>query len=109
MAQFDIVTNGTKTSFSIEGKLTLEDKNAFSNYVEDKIYNGTGILGIDLSLLEYIDSAGIGDLIKLKMKAAKTFETVYVFGIEGAVEKVFKVSGLNSVFQIISESEFDNL
>lgn len=109
MARFNTKTSGNKTVLSIEGRLTLEDKSLFDNFVQEEMQDGHGFFGIDLTDLEYIDSAGIGDLIKLKMKASKIFEGVYVFGVEGAVERVFRVSGLNSVFEVLAQEEFEAL
>lgn len=108
MAQFETKSVGNKTVLSIEGRLTLDDKSSFDSYVEQNLQENDGsIFGINLIDLEYIDSAGIGDLIKLKMQASKIYEGgVYVFGVEGPVERVFRISGLSSVFEIVSEEEF---
>ncbi|MCB1175699.1 MAG: STAS domain-containing protein [Leptospiraceae bacterium] len=109
MASFTVERKKERVVLAIEGRLTLEDKVRFDACVAEQIADGTGIFAIDLSQLEYVDSAGIGDLIKLKMQAAKSYRDVYVYGVSGEVERVFRVSGLNSVFTVIEQSEFEAL
>lgn len=109
MVSIDVKQKDGKVIMQLQGRLTVDDKQIFQSVVDDKVKSGSGVLGIDLNGLEYIDSAGIGDLIKLKMEAQRTYSGVYVFGLQSAVERVFRVSGLNSVFQIVTNEEFKNL
>lgn len=109
MVTIDIKQKDNRTTMFLTGRLTIEDKQVFQSVVEEKVKSGNGVLGIDLNGLEYVDSAGIGDLIKLKMEAGRSYSGVYVFGLQSAVDRVFRVSGLNSVFDIISTEEFADI
>ncbi|MCB1306613.1 MAG: STAS domain-containing protein [Leptospiraceae bacterium] len=107
--KFTFRREGNRALLGIEGRFTLEDKEDFLSFVSDSIDDQGGVLCIDARQLDYIDSSGIGDLIKLKMEAMKSFKRVCILGLTANMERVFRVSGLNSVFEVIDEAEYNQL
>lgn len=101
--------DGAKSVIRLEGRFTLDDKELFQKFVEQHVDGSTRYLIIDTSGLDFIDSAGIGDLIKLKMGPGKSYENLYVMGLSDSVERVFRVSGLIQLFDTIDESEYEKL
>ena len=95
----------TKGVLGWNGRFTLDDKELFQNFVDQHVDGSCDILVLDMSQLEFIDSAGIGDLIKLKMGAAKNYKHLYVMGLQDGVERVFRVSGLIQLFETIRPDE----
>ncbi|MBV6492411.1 MAG: putative anti-sigma factor antagonist [Turneriella sp.] len=61
---------------------------------------------LQLSDVSYIDSSGIGVLIKIVNGAQAASATVHLTGIKPMIEKIFKVAGLMSFFSFIDENEF---
>jgi anti-anti-sigma factor len=106
MADFEVSKTGPITVVKISGRFTVEDKDEFMIITEDKIDLSSEGTCINTSDLKYIDSSGIGDLLKLKMEASKQNHTIYVMGLNEAIEKVFRMARLDSVFQMITEPEF---
>ncbi|MCX7632687.1 MAG: STAS domain-containing protein [Turneriella sp.] len=61
---------------------------------------------LQLNDVSYIDSSGIGVLIKIVNAVQAQNGQVYLTGIKPMIEKIFKVAGLMSFFTFISEEEF---
>ena len=99
---------GNKAILGLNGRFTLDDKEVFQNFVDQHIDGGHDILVLDMSRLEFIDSAGIGDLIKLKMGPGKNYRQLFVMGLQDAVERVFRVSGLIQLFDTLAPEDLDS-
>ncbi|MCR9143753.1 MAG: STAS domain-containing protein [bacterium] len=100
---------GNKAILGLRGRFTLDDKEVFQNFVDQHVTGSHEILVLDMSQLDFIDSAGIGDLIKLKMGPGKNYSALYVMGLQDAVERVFRVSGLIQLFDSVVEDDLDSL
>jgi anti-anti-sigma factor len=106
MAEISFEEKGKFQNITIAGRFTVEDKDLFQKVVKDKIdfdKDGSFIVATDL---KYIDSSGIGDLLKLKMEAAKGNHTIYVVGLNESIQKVFKMARLDSVFVMLTPEEY---
>ena len=104
MAKFHFQKLDSLGLITIKERFTLMDKDDFQSVLEN-VDLAEQEVALDLRNLEYIDSSGIGDLIKLKMESKKHNNAVYVFGIKGAVEKAFNSAKLDSVFTVLTEEE----
>lgn len=66
----DLDSRGTKvTTFKCHGKLVVETRDQIEEMFKQHPFRGRIV--IDLSDVSYIDSAGLGALIRLKMSAIK--------------------------------------
>lgn len=65
-------------------------------------------LVIDLSSVEYIDSTGIGVLMRTVTDSKKMKAYFYITGLQPEIEKVFKVTGLLNYFQVLNKDDFVN-
>lgn len=61
---------------------------------------------LQLNDVSYIDSSGIGVLIKIVNAVQAQGGAVYLTGIKPMIEKIFKVAGLMNFFSFITEEEF---
>ncbi len=92
----------------LSGRFTIEHRDDFQQFLKDNIdFSGEGT-AIDCAELAYIDSSGIGELLRFKMQAAKSNHTIYIAGLSDAIMKVFKMSQLNHVFSILSSAELES-
>ena len=90
----------------LEGSLDIYTATDFRNYVENLLNREDNKVVIDMSKLKYVDSSGIGMLIK-ELNFVKELQGVFkIANLKPHVEKVFSVAGLKSYFQILTESEF---
>jgi len=94
---------------SVSGSLDIYTSLDFKNFLEANIPQSGGEnlhVIINLEKLNYIDSSGIGMLIKQLNYVQELKGRFSIANMKPAIEKVFKVAGLTTYFQTISESEF---
>ncbi|GBF51006.1 anti-sigma factor antagonist [Leptospira ryugenii] len=94
---------------SISGSLDIYTSLDFKNFLETNIpQSGSEPLHVVVNLekLNYIDSSGIGMLIKQLNYVQELKGKFSIANMKPAIEKVFKVAGLTSYFQTINEEEF---
>lgn len=107
MAAYSIKPGYKIPVVELSGRFTIEHRDDFQQFLKDNIvFEGEGTC-IDCSDLAYIDSSGIGELLRFKMQAAKSSHTIYIAGLSEAIMKVFKMSQLNHVFSIITSKELE--
>lgn len=88
----------------------IKMENARDMYDEFVAYYRDGIteVVVDFSLVNFIDSSGVGILLRcaefLKGKEA----TLFLFGLSRQVETVFKLAGLLKIFPVLSAEEAEN-
>jgi len=100
---------GQNYVISVSGSLDIYTSLDFKNFLESNI-PASGIsdlhVVVNLEKLNYIDSSGIGMLIKQLNYVQELKGEYSIANMKPAIEKVFKVAGLTSYFQTISEAEF---
>lgn len=105
--EVNVVKKETYLMFRLEGSLdiytSLDFKAALENYIKD---NSLEVV-IDMTALNYIDSSGIGILIKALNYVQGLNGKMCVANLKPAIEKVFKVSGLTSYFEILNSDAFN--
>lgn len=106
MEKFKCARDGSKTRLSLLGRFTIEDKAVFQEFTEQNLGDSGGALCVDVSELEYIDSSGIGDLIKLKMGAVNRYDRICLLGMSENIERVFRMAGINQIFEVIDEEGY---
>jgi len=111
MAEMSFQREGSRARFNVSGRFTIEDKADFQALVQDHMGEPVAgdVLVVDVSDLAYIDSSGIGDLIKLKMDYGRQFARLCLLGVPDSVGRVFRVSGLNQLFETIEEEDYERL
>ncbi len=107
MASYSINPNYKLKVLEISGRFTIENRDEFQAFIKENIDFSTPGTIIDATELGYIDSSGIGELLRFKMGAAKTNHVIYIVGLSEAILKMFKMSQLNHVFTILSKEEFE--
>lgn len=104
----EIITQNRQNSIlmALNGSLdiytSLELKETLETLVNSKEIKN---IIIDLDFTDYVDSSGIGTLIKgLNLAREKKIE-FYIVNVQPTIEKVFKVAGLLNFFKILSRQE----
>ena len=67
-----------------------------------------GTLAIDMNKLDYIDSSGIGCLIKSLNSIKNQKGVLILVGLKPMILNVFKLAKLDLFFQIMTNDEFKN-
>ncbi|MBV1757866.1 MAG: STAS domain-containing protein [Dethiosulfatibacter sp.] len=82
------------------GDLDIVNSKAFKDEVLTLMEENQEIL-IDGEKLDYMDSTGLGVLISLYKKAKSTNSKIYLTNLKPNIYKLFDITGLNNVFEII--------
>ncbi|WCL48386.1 STAS domain-containing protein [Leptospira sp. GIMC2001] len=91
----------------ISGKYDIESTEEFENIFNKQLESKPKYIAVDMSKLDYIDSSGIGSLIKclnsLKSKNGK----LLLIGMKPMIQNVFKLAKLDMFFEILSKPDFE--
>lgn len=99
-------TTGKIKTIEIAGKFDIESTEEFESIFAKLIEPNPSVVSIDMSRLDYIDSSGIGSLIKslnsLKNKKGK----LILVGMKPMIQNVFKLAKLDMFFEIMNATDF---
>lgn len=93
--------SGSACQIVLSGKFTFADHSSFKTVIESaKDASITG-LTLDLSALDFIDSAALGMLLIVRDEANKRGFKVNLYKPQGHVLKMFKISKFDTLFNMI--------
>jgi anti-sigma B factor antagonist len=98
--------SGNTHIFELTGSLDIYTSVDFKNLVSSSVIPESKDIIIDLEKLNYIDSSGIGMLIKMMNTLKSQNHNFFLTRMKPSMEKVFKVAGLTTYFEFIAEKEF---
>ena len=88
------------TVLTVAGEIDLSTSDQLDAAVVEALAQETAHLTLDLSEVTFLDSSGLGVIVKA-LKRAKEATTVFdVVAVNDRVIKVFKLTGLDSVLEI---------
>ena len=91
----------------ITEKLEIAKADEFeANFLKHASETNAKIIGLNLKNLEYIDSTGLGSLIKILNTLQNKKKDLLIFGASDKIQKVFEFARLQKFFQFTSEAEF---
>ena len=90
---------GQVSVVEVSGKLTSLESGALSNSIAQLLKEGRKQILLNLKGLTYLDSSGIGDLVRTYMSVIKRGGEMKVVGLTDKVEEILKITQLYQVFQ----------
>jgi len=87
------------------GELDLLSAPQLLDVVEEVVSGGAESIAFDFSYLTFIDSSGLGVLVRTKRQAAERGGQVYVIGVAGHLRRMFNVIQVGEQFRLCSEEE----
>ena len=91
--------------FSPQGDLDLYTSVAFFNSVLTRFDRNTNQLVVDFSGVQYLDSSGVGALIRLAHHAKAISGTIQLVNLGGTPKKVLEMSNIIRLFTIAPDVE----
>lgn len=82
----------------LSGRLDMAAAEAATDVIMDAVGSSPGGAILDLTAVDFISSAGLRLLILARRTAESEGKKLGIIGAQPAVYKIFKVSGLDSVF-----------
>ena len=99
--EFQIVTAVEATEISLCGRLTYDDHLKFNEIKSIAGQAPSRKLVLDLSGLEFIDSAGLGMLVILEDAASAANTGVTIRGAHGIVRKLMELVNFGDVIRMV--------
>jgi len=93
----------------VQGRVVLDFCEQLKNTAIPLIDKGISQVYVDLSAVDFIDSAGLGVLVGLKMTSNKNKARMVLVTPSNTVNDILLVSKLHSIFDIMTGSEADVL
>jgi anti-sigma B factor antagonist len=90
---------GQVSVVEVSGKLTSLETGALSNSIAQLLRDGRKQILLNLNRLTYLDSSGIGDLVRTYMSVIKRGGEMKVVGLTNKAEEILKITKLYQVFQ----------
>lgn len=88
--------NGT-TVLSVSGEIDLAVADEFMGVARTCLELNGGI-GLDLGQVTFMDSSGLGVLVRLRKEADGQSKSFTLVGVSPSVERLLEVTGLDNVF-----------
>lgn len=108
----EIKVNIIKNDFiviELDGRFNIEEISHFETTIKKYINNKTKTIAINLSKLRYIDSSGIGSLIKsANLSKNENIEFIFV-DVSPEVLNIFRLAYLDKFFTILTNDELNKL
>jgi len=82
----------------LTGRFTSFESKAFRDTISGLVKDGQTNIVLNLSALDYLDSSGIGELVRNYMTVVKKGGAMKVVGLAPKVEEILKVTQLYQVF-----------
>jgi anti-anti-sigma factor len=89
-----IRTTGNLLEVRVRGDLDLYHASGFAAEILERIARGSSRLRLDLSELVYLDSTGVGALIRILRAAKRAGGDVAFSGLAGSPRRVLEMSGI---------------
>lgn len=92
--------------YSLSGQLlTVEAANEMINATDQWLEKSQRMFVVDLIALEHLNSSGLNSLLKTFTKVRNKGGELILLNPSDSVEKLLKISKLNTVFQIVTDEE----
>lgn len=69
---------------------------------------GIKVLSFDFGNVQFMDSSGIGSLIRAASIAKSNCHEIVVFNLNKSLYSVFKLSGIHNMMSLLTKSEFND-
>jgi len=89
----------------LSGQIDSYSAEEITKLIDAHIDNGKFKVIVDLSKVDYLDSAGLSSLINTRIKLSKRGGSLRLVGLKGKAKEVFDLAGLTSMFEIFDSHE----
>lgn len=94
------------SALDISGEINAFAENALMDAYSLAVQNGTRILLLNFSGLEYMNSSGIGLLVTLLVRARRQNQRLLAYGLSSHYRQIFELTRLNEAISVY-ESEVE--
>ncbi|MGA7807418.1 STAS domain-containing protein [Bradyrhizobium sp.] len=96
----EIAVDRNAGRIAVSGEFTFIDQGPFKDVITELFQTKGAAVTIDLSKLEFIDSAGLGMLLLARDEAKKSERELILMHPAGQVKRMFSVTKFNKLFTV---------
>ena len=100
-------TKDNYTVLQLKGSLDIYTSLDLKASIDNVTISKGKFLVFDLNHVDYVDSSGIGTLIKIVNQVQEAEGEFFITGLKPMIEKIFKVAGLMTYFTILTHDEYE--
>ncbi len=99
--EYQIKIDKDALEVKLSKKITFSDLEGFRDIVERMLDSSLGSNVMDLSAVDFIDSAGLGMLLLARDEISKTSSHLTLKAPQGQVQRMFTVARFDQMFDIV--------
>ena len=103
--QIEVFKNKKHAVLSLSGEVDAYTSTHFRDIMLGVIEEGLYNIVIDMAMVEYIDSSGLGALVGGLKRITEKNGKIYIVSGSDQVKKVFEITGLGRVFEMFDNTE----
>jgi len=103
--EIEIIDKGSYKIVELKGSLDLYTALDLKEQIEQMTFKENNNLIFNMKYVDYVDSSGIGALIKISNLIAEKKENFHIANLKSMIERIFKVAGLMSYFSVLTDEE----
>ncbi len=93
-------TANSTTTVELTGRFTFGDHSSFRKLIEEIRAHESSTHVLDVSGVDFIDSAGLGMLLLARDEGEKTNAAVVIRGAQGQVKRMLEVARFDTLFKL---------
>ncbi|MEG3617547.1 STAS domain-containing protein [Magnetovibrio sp. PR-2] len=98
--EYTINSDSSQRTVNLKGRLTFSDHDVFREITQSLSEPGPSTCSVNLSDLEFIDSAGLGLLLLVKEAAQENSLSISLTGASDQVAKMLDITKFNELIDI---------
>ncbi len=99
----DVVDSAGGQVLQLRVDLVMENCRDFFEVFKEVVAREPTSVLLDFTHIRFIDSSGIGILLKCSELSRQHSSALYIFGLNRQLDQVFKLAGLMKVFDLLGE------
>ena len=99
MVEFDAQLRGTVGIFRVVGEIDVASADEFSHRLLECLERSHS-LEVDLGGMTFMDSSGLGALVRLRTEAEIAGKDVALVNVRSSTARLLKVTGLQGLFEV---------
>ena len=105
--EVSIKNYGNLTVVTAYNAISIHNIQSLEKVWEEQLKKNIHILAINFTMVERIDSIGLSHLVKLSRNAIIREIDLIFYGLNKPILDLFKIARLDTFFNILTESEFE--
>ncbi len=94
---------------SLGGRLEACDSNDVAARMVSLLERGTGLLHVELSRLEFLESSGLSVLVSLLRRARRNEGDVVLYNVNEQLQALFELTRLHEIFEMRHSDDYRRL